>query len=863
MARNMKKSNTKNNQNNIHKDEMLERSFDAAPNLIMILDTKHKILRANKAMAKRLGTSPKKLVGQNCYEIVHGTKSPPESCPHECLLKDGKEHSIDTYEERLEGDFLITVSPIYDSDQKIVGSVHVAHDITELKRSERALQESEKKFRNLSDQSPNMIFINTKGRIVYVNQKCEEIIGYTKKEFYAPDFDFRKLITPESQKTIGEAFKKHMAGEDIEPYEYELITKDGRNLNAINAPKLITYEGEVSILGVVTDITDRVQMEKALRKSEEALRESEKTYRAIFENTGAVSVIIEEDMTISLVNEEFERIVGYSKKDVEWKKNWIEFILPKDLERLKTVHEQRRINPDVAPRHHEMRFINRQGKMIDVFVTVDMIPGTGKSVASAVDISDLKQAEKALKENEERYRMLAENSVDIIYVLDENLQRTYVSPSVERVLGYTPEEHKKQDREHYFSPGSMKVFQAAVKERWDRLKSGLDKDKPIKLEFEAIHKDGSQRWIETRAKPIYDDKDNFTGIIGVSRDITERKRLEQKLKEAHDELEQKVLLRTKELVMANEQLLKEIEERKRVEQNLKEAELCYRTVADFTYDWEYWIGSDGNLLYVSPSCERITGYRAENFIKDPNLLNKLIKKEEQELWAEKHTTRKRDEAHELQFRIRTKKGEERWIEHACQPVTDEKGKFLGYRASNRDITHRKKIEEELEIKDSAIASSISGIGITDMEGKLIYVNESLVKMWGYDKADEILGRNLTEFWEGDGIYETVEALRVKGGRIGEDIGKRKDRSLFPVQFAASVIKSKDGKPRYMFGSFIDISAQKVMEEDLTKKERSLAEAQRIAHLGNWDWNIVTNELYWSDEIYRIFGLTPQEFGATY
>lgn len=840
-----------------------ERTFDSVPDLIMILDTQYKILRANKAMAKRLGKSPKDLVGSTCYEIVHDAKNPPEFCPHTSLLKDGKEHSREAFEERLGGDLLITVSPVYDSDRTIIGSVHVARDITELKKSEKALQESEKKFRNLADQSPNMIFINIRGKVVYANKKCEEITGYKKKEFYAPDFDFRKLIAPTSQKVISEAFNKHMAGEDVEPYEYELITKDGRTLSVINVPKLITYEGEDAILGIVTDITERVRMEKALRKSEEALRESEETYRAIFENTGAISVIIEEDMTISLVNEEFEKIVGYSKEEVEWKKRWTEFMQPKDLERLRTAHLERRINPESAPRHYELGFINKQGKIIDVFATVDMIPGTRKTVASAIDISVLKQAEKAMRESEQRYRMLAENTVDIIYVLDENLRRTYVSPSVERVLGYTPEEHSKQDREDFYTPESLKVFQATIKERWERLKSGFDKDRPIKLELEALHKDGSSRWLETRAKPIYDAEDNFRGVIGASRDITERKHLEKQIKEAHDELEQKVQLRTKELVMANEQLLKEIEERKRVEESLTEAELRYRTVADFTYDWEYWIDLDGNFLYVSPSSKRITGYKAEDFIKDPTLLKKIIIKEDQQKWIDQHAGPIRDEPHELQFRIRSKNGEERWIEHVCLPVKDEKGNFLGYRASNRNITHRKKIEDELKMKDSAITSSISGIGITDTEGKLVYVNDSLVKMWGYDRADEILGRDLPEFWEGDGIYKTVEALRTRGWRIGEDTGKRKDRSVFPVQFAASVIKDKDGKPMYLLGSFIDISAQKAMEEDLKTKERSLAEAQRIAHLGNWDWNIVTNELYWSDEIYRIFGLAPQEFGATY
>lgn len=269
----MKKSNTQKNQDNIQKDEMWERIFEAVPDLIMILDTQHKILQTNKAMAERLGKSPKELVGQICYEIVHDTKEPPAFCPHARLLNDGKEHSSDAHEERLDGDFLITVSPLHDSDGSLIGSVHVARNVTELKKSERALLESEKKFRNLADQSPNMIFINAKGKIVYANKKCEEVMGYAKQEFYSPNFDFRKLIAPESKKTISDAFKNHMAGKDVEPYEYGLITKDGRTLTVINAPKLITYEGEDSILGIVTDITDRVQMEQQLKEARDELEQ--------------------------------------------------------------------------------------------------------------------------------------------------------------------------------------------------------------------------------------------------------------------------------------------------------------------------------------------------------------------------------------------------------------------------------------------------------------------------------------------------------------------------------------------------------------------------------------------------------------
>lgn len=128
---------------------------------------------------------------------------------------------------------------------------------------------------------------------------------------------------------------------------------------------------------------------------------------------------------------------------------------------------------------------------------------------------------------------------------------------------------------------------------------------------------------------------------------------------------------------------------------------------------------------------------------------------------------------------------------------------------------------DLGILEHAIASSISGIGITDMTGKLIYVNDTIAKMWGFEDKEEILGRYLPEFWEGEGIHETIKALKEKGARIGEDIGKRKDGSLFNVDYMASVIQDNEGRPKYMIGSFVDNTRRKKIEEDLKKAHDEL------------------------------------------
>ena len=120
-------------------------------------------------------------------------------------------------------------------------------------------------LQTFTEQSPNMIFINQGGRLVYVNRRCVEAMGYSRDEFYAPDFDFMSLIAPESVELIRSNFKRHLAGEDIEPYEYSLLNKRGEKIEAIITTRLIDFEGSRAILGIITDITDRKRIEAELQ----------------------------------------------------------------------------------------------------------------------------------------------------------------------------------------------------------------------------------------------------------------------------------------------------------------------------------------------------------------------------------------------------------------------------------------------------------------------------------------------------------------------------------------------------------------------------------------------------------------------
>jgi two-component system sensor histidine kinase UhpB len=185
------------------------------------------------------------------------------------------------------------------------------------------------------------------------------------------------------------------------------------------------------------------------------------------------------------------------------------------------------------------------------------------------------------------------------------------------------------------------------------------------------------------AEPQMDEEKNVLQVICTFVDITERKHFEDSLNQLNERLENIVKERTNELLTSNAEL--------------QIAHEKYRTVADYTNDWETWMGTDGEYIYVSPSCKSVTGYTVEEFIHDPDLFLKIVHPEDRD-WMTKHSHEEMTGnvfSWAMDFRIIHKSGEEKWIGHKCQAVFDTEGKWVGRRSSNNDITERKKAESAM------------------------------------------------------------------------------------------------------------------------------------------------------------------------
>ncbi len=281
---------------------------------------------------------------------------------------------------------------LFNDKGEINRLVALSQDITKRKLSEESLRESEAKFKMFAEHSPNMIFINRKGTVVYSNAKCEEITGYSKEELCSPEFIFIKLIAPEHRDHVKENFRKHSNGEDVPPYQYALIAKDGKKIDSIVSTNLIDYEGTKAILGVVTDISEHV-------RAAEELKGSETRFRALFENSREALSLDKSGIQV-LCNQSFLSLFGFDNFEECLGKPTTDHVAP-DQRKMIDEFSKLRSQGIPAPILYETRGRRKDGTDFDMEVHVSPYESQGEiyTLVTLVDFTERKRAEKALVES--------------------------------------------------------------------------------------------------------------------------------------------------------------------------------------------------------------------------------------------------------------------------------------------------------------------------------------------------------------------------------------------------------------------------------------------------------------------------------
>jgi PAS domain S-box-containing protein len=275
--------------------------------------------------------------------------------------------------------------------------------------------------------------------------------------------------------------------------------------------------------------------------------------------------------------------------------------------------------------------------------------------------------------------------------------------------------------------------------------------------------------------------------------------------------------------------------------SLRESEEKFRTVADYTYDWETWVAPDRSMLYVSPSCECITGYRAEEFAGDPGLLHRIVHPEDRP-WFDVHIrdclegVKQGEEHEESEFRIVRSDGELRWIGHVCTPVFGVDGTFRGRRGSNRDITERKRSEREKALLQSKLQETTKQLGLSmdaaelgvwewDVPSDQFTIGEHFSRALGYT-PDEFGQRlvNWSEIVHPEDLPKGMERLvaHLKGETPLLEVEHRsrtKSGEWKWFQIRGKVTdRGPDGKALRLSGISVNITEKKIAEEALRKSE---------------------------------------------
>jgi len=452
----------------------------------------------------------------------------------------------------------------------------VVRDISERKHGEEALRESEAKFRNLAEKSPSMIFINKDGRVVYANEACVEIMGYSREDLYHEDFNFLQLIAPEDQENILEHFRAHLASEEVPQYESQLVTKDGRRLSSIHATRLIPYGGETAILGVVTDVSDRI-------RAEETLMQRATGMELLNEIGGEIASVLNLDdvleRSVKLIQERFNYDhVGLFLHDLEssflvlkaragqyaplfpdehrlpigqgmvgWAAESFETVLSNNVE---TEPHYINLFPDLIRTQSELSIpitageallgvLDIQSENLDSFEDHDRIVMETLVDQMAAAIENARLYEATQRELKERKRAegqillqatALESAANAIVLTDCDGKILWINRAFELLTGFPAEEVAGKDM-RILNSGTQDA--AFFKVMWETILAG----RTWHGKMVNARKDGEKYIEEQTITPVRDETGEITHFIAIKQDITDRREAEERIEQQAEDLQ--------------------------------------------------------------------------------------------------------------------------------------------------------------------------------------------------------------------------------------------------------------------------------------------------------------------------------------
>lgn len=705
--------------------------------------------------------------------------------------------------------------PLQDGKGEIIGVLGTYLDITERKKAEEAVIKSEMKYRTLYEESFDGLFITApEGKILDMNRKGISMFGYdTKEEILSLDLERDVYAYPPDRKRILSKVNEHGSAE----YEVVVKKKDGERMHTYCSLTAVKDETGVitSYRGIIRDITERKKTEKALQESEEMYRS---VVNAMAEGSSLMAVygeiIAVNSAAEQITGRTAEQLVGRTYADLEWS----------------AIHEDGSLFPGKdhpsmialcsgQPQSNVVMGIHRpDGILRWISVNSEPLIAAGETKPYAVistfhDFTDRKRAEEAVHVAIKLNHLISTMTLNecMNFTLDEAERLTtsnigffhFINPDEKSIQLVT---WSKETRKHCFIPKepdqNYPVSKGGVWVDCLRERKPVIHNDYASLPNKKGLPDGHVPGIRELVVPIFDE-DKIVAIIGVGNKATD-----------YDEKDINVIT----LLAENAWILIK---RKQVEEEIRKSEEQFRILADYTYDWEYWINPDRRFVYTTPSCSRITGYTAEDFLIEPNLLERIIHPDDLSIinnhFFQSDLT---FEISSLDFRIISKNGDVRWINHICEPIFDENGTFLGRRVTNRDITKRKYAEEALVVSEEKYRTLVENIRIgvyqskADEIGSFIWVNQAMVTLFGYNSAEEFLQIHAIDLYVNPEERTKYLKIILKDGfvRNFEIKMKKNDGTEIWVSVTSYIRYASDGSVLWIDGFLEDISEHYQIEE---------------------------------------------------
>ncbi len=843
--------------------ERLESFMNSATESFTLYDSELNLVDINTVSLKKFfpGSKKEEVIGKNLLDISPDLKRSGIWDKYLQVIKTGKPFMEDSFIPHPKfGDLHLSIKTFKVRD----GMGMITTDVTERKQAE---EEKEAAYQQLSGaeqqlQSANQQLIASEQQLLAANQQLEvnieqlsknqynlleaqriahlgfwdfdlvtgdlfwsdesyRIYGYAPNEFKPTYKKFQKMIYPNDYDFVQKNVDDALENDKRYDLDFRFIRSDGTT-------GWVHCEGEVTrdekgrplrFFGTQLDITKRKMMEQEIL-------ESEKKYRGLVEGLDeAIYSMSIPDGKYKYFSPAVKKVFGYSSEEFIENPLLIKKIMHPDfLEYFKEKWAEL-IEGKVAPTY-KFRILDPEGNERWIIQSNTGIFDDSNNIIGIEgicrDITKQMQVEEALRASEEKYRLVAENASDVIWIMNMEQHITYFSPSIEKLRGYTPAEGTQIPLEETLTPESYETAIECMMEELAREgQPGVDPDRSRTMELEQICKDDSIVPTEVTASILRDDNGSPIGFLGITRNITERKLAENTLREREKQLS---------IVLDN------------------------ATIHIWAFDGEMY-------SYLNKSWWDYTGQKPDQpltierwtEVVHPDDLDETVK-----AWMKAWDSKS---IYSGYFRLRSAEGNYRLFHSQAIPVYDEKGELLHYQGYNVDITERKKAEGLLTQSEnlyrSLVETSTDGIVLTDLNGNYIFCNTMWTKTIGYEKSAEMIGRNGFDFVAPEFQEESIIALQrlQKETSIqGEFEILRKDGSRFPAEYSATMITGEKGNPESIMVLMRDITKRKLAEEELRKSEFYLKKSQEVSNTGSYVYDIVSDDLTATEVLSDMWGI---------